>query len=127
MKLRRGDVVRLRRGSHEYVMKVHKLPKVGGICIVHGDGNVYWTVQLKSIVRVETPKLTEKEWFALRALDLLAVPSRWPIESDPEVRVSVRTLVVLTERGLVRAWKTVDESGPFEWELTAEGKRVAQL
>lgn len=132
MKLRKRDVVLFRRGNNEYVGTIRTVSERMGGCIVEvEEGPAYmhgaWAVAFKSIVRVEKPVLTEKE---RAALALLAPALRPMIVAEMKAAghaISAKTLRDLADRGFVVAWKTVGESGPFEWELTGEGRRVTGL
>jgi hypothetical protein len=127
MKLRKGDKVLFRRGSNRYVGEVLRIFARDSVCIV-SYGGWDWTVLFKSIIRVEVPVLTVKE---RAAFALLSVATRPMIAAELKAlglgMISGKTLRDLADRGLVRAFTTLGEHGPFEWEITEEGRRVAAL
>lgn len=142
---RRGDEIRFRRGSNEYVGTVVNIHSVIGGLEVQADRIGGCRVAMRNVVRLETPKLTEKETLALRALrdtgaDGHYEPGRAANGDSIRHASSVRqmreagydlhgtTFAGLTDRGLVEGVLAGINSGWTHtmWGLTEEGRRVAR-
>lgn len=146
MKLRKRDEVRFRRGDREYVGKVvHVYQTIDAVLVrTHRGKDGAWKVALRSIVRIETPKLTEKERAALVALREVGADGIYTGEilsggnyargcttvrllKDAGYEVTGRCLSGLMDRGLVEGVLVGINVGwtHHTWGLSEEGRRVA--
>lgn len=133
MKLRRGDVIRFWRGSNTYTGTVVALdPLMKGCTVIpqHSVGRhdvKPWHVMTKTVVRIETPKLTAKEVVIVRLLDRYKRPMTMAEMREKGYRVNSRTLGTLYERGLIVPTREgVTSQDAPQWSLThPDGLRAA--
>lgn len=134
MIFRRGDVVRFRRGSNEYVGTITSI--YGGPLAVVTESGVLMHVAARDVKQVVVPVLTAKE-----RVGLLALSDHEKLYKGSSVTVTVRDLALvrgdsvvtgsclakLQRRGLVYQARYGITGLVSLWGLTDEGRRVAAL